>query len=212
MEISNPGEILKYLTITLYTYSRICYFKPKRGKEIKARIIDVNPESIKFNLDSMPISNTGDLIFHSYSFIFKFDVRINKEGGGAIYSTVFPEKIETHDQRKYSRLFFDSKENRVIPIFNNRLKKQTQAILIDISAGGAAFEMIEEEELPHEGDIIKIDTIVGKKEIKTFAEVIRTFSNKVACVFKDKRRNFQTSIKSIIDKEIAWRSEILLRQ
>ncbi len=152
----------------------------------------------------------GYVAFHSYTFIFRFKTKLVHEQVD-MYHCKIPEQIETYDQRRYARLIFESKENKIVSLYNKSLAKNMKCILTDISAGGIGFIVANPEEMPKEGDLILARISLLEKNIESFAKVMQIRDNNVGCAFMEKSPHFQTDINNTILQEVEWRSEMMLK-
>ncbi|MCP4149336.1 MAG: hypothetical protein GY757_16435 [bacterium] len=150
-------------------------------------------------------------MFHSYTYMLRFKARLSSGDQPGTYVVSMPAKIETYDQRKYARLVFESKENKIITVYNKDLKHSIKAILSDISAGGMKFFVIDPNLIPKPGELVVADIQLMGKQIKSFARVVQVHDENVGCSFLDKSNQFQLDLNKIINKEIQWRSEIMLK-
>ncbi|MCP4152436.1 MAG: PilZ domain-containing protein, partial [bacterium] len=193
MEFTDTKTILKYLNITLLSYSRLCYFIPGNEfkERVKARFMSISATEIKLSIDFAPKKNDGFLMFHSYTYMLRFKARLSSGDQPGTYSVSMPAKIETYDQRKYARLVFESKENKIITVYNKDLKHSIKAILSDISAGGMKFYVIDPNLIPKPGELVVADIQLMGKQIKSFARVVQVHDENVGCSFLDKSNQFQ---------------------
>jgi len=213
MEIVNRQTILKYLNITLLSYSRICYFssfkEPQR--KIKVRFLHVGSRGIQLRLNEVPASVEGNLVFYSYTFIFRFKTNLSPDSQVGISTCDIPPMIETFDRRKYARLKFESRENKVVTIHNKTLNTSFQGILTDISAGGIGFAVVDTRYIPKVGDVIMTKVQLKEKPFQSLAQVVQVRDDHVGCTYLEKSVKFQLELNAIIKKEIDWRSETMLR-
>lgn len=213
MEIVNRDEILKYLNITLLSYSRICYFAPSKNPKhrIKARFLHVSPQVIQMRLNDVPENLDGALVFYSYTFIFRYHTHLQSGAEPGVYYCEIPQMIETFDRRKYARLKFESRENKIVTIHNQTLSSSIQGILTDISAGGIGFVVVNTERIPKAGDVIMTDIRLGDKKFQTLSKVAHVRNDQVGASFLEKSNKLQLELNAIIKTEINWRSETMLQ-
>lgn len=213
MEIVSRQTILKYLQITLLSYSRICYFSSDKEPKtrIKVRFLNVSGKAIRMNLSEIPRGLEGYLVFYSYTFVFRFKTRIHADSEGGVYYCDLPPRIETFDRRKYARLKFESRENKVVTIYNKTLDQSFRGILTDISAGGLGFEVVDSREIPKQGDVIMTEVSLKEKKFQSLAEVVQARENHIGCTFLEKSVKFQLDLNAIVKREIDWRSEGVLK-
>ncbi len=213
MEIVNRDEILKYLQITLLSYSRICYFVSAEDHKtrIKARFLDISARGIHARLSGIPKGFDGVLVFFSYTFIFRFRAKLKPgEAVGVVYCDI-PSKIETFDRRKFARLKFESRENKVVTIFNRTLKHSIKGLLTDISAGGMGLTVADVKRIPRTGDVIMTEVQLKDKRFVAIAQVAHVHENQIGCGFLEKEMKFQMNLNTLIRAEVTWRSEVMLR-
>jgi chemotaxis protein CheX len=212
MEIVSRQSILKYLNITLLSYSRICHFTPAKepDKRIKCRFINISSRDIRLNLGDIPRGLDGHVVFYSYTFIFRFRTRLRAASEVGDYYCDIPKMIETFDRRKYARLKFESRENMVVSIRNKSLNSSIKGILTDISAGGLGFTVVHTAEAPKAGDLIVTDVSLKEKMFQVMAEVAQVRGDHVGCVFLEKSVKFQLELNAMVKQEIDWRSEHML--
>lgn len=213
MEIVSRQAILKYLQITLLSYSRICYFSSDKEPKtrVKVRFLHVSGKSIQMNLTEIPRGIEGNLVFYSYTFIFRFRTRLHAGSEGGVYYCEIPPMIETFDRRKYARLKFESRENKVVTIYNKTLDKSFQGILTDISAGGLAFDVVDVREIPKPGDVVMTEVSLKEKKFQSLAEVVQARGDHIGCTFLEKAVKFQLDLNAIVKQEVDWRSEGVLK-
>lgn len=213
MEIVSRQTILKYLQITLLSYSRICYFSSYKEPKtrIKVRFLHISGKSVQMNLSEIPKGVEGNLVFYSYTFIFRFKTRLHAGSDGGVYHCEIPPMIETFDRRKYARLKFESRENKVVTIYNKTLDKSFKGILTDISAGGIGFDVADIREIPKEGDVIMAEVNLKEKKFQSLAEVVQVREDHLGCSFLEKSVKFQLELNDIVKKEVDWRSEGVLK-
>lgn len=213
MEIESRETILKYLHITLLSYSRICHFvSVKEPKiKIKSRFAAISSNQVRINLDNLPKGLDGFVVFYSYTFIFRFKTKLRPGLEQGVYLFDIPGKIETFDRRKYARLKFESRENKVVTVHNKSLNRSVKGILTDISAGGIGFSVVDVQYAPKVGELIMTDVNLKEKQFQVIAEVAQVREDQVGCVFLEKAVKFQLELNAIVKREIDWRSEHMLR-
>lgn len=213
MEIESRETILKYLQITLLSYSRICHFTPLKDPKVKIkfRFAAVSSTQVRINLDTNPKAMEGFVVFYSYTFIFRLKTRLRPGLEAGVFFFDFPAKIETFDRRKYARLKFDSRENKVVTIHNKSLNRSSRGILTDISAGGLGFSVVDIQDAPKVGELIMTDVNLKEKQFQVIAEVAQVREDHVGCVFLEKSTKFQLDLNAIVKREIDWRSEHMLK-
>ncbi len=213
MEIKDKKIIDKYLNINKLAISRICYFKSnKENFQNSIQILDINKSKIIINSHHKLKYLDGFFVFHSYTFIFRFLTKLHVEKEENVYSCEIPEKIETFDQRKHIRFFYETDERKLISVFIDSLKIKISVIVADISAGGIGLIIKDEDSIPVTGDILSIKTNILGLEIDSLAKVINIYGNKAGCVFLDDSNKFQLNLNQVIVEEVEWRSETLLVQ
>ncbi len=213
MEIIDRPTILKYLQITLLSYSRICHFIPEKAPttRFKARFQRLSRESLQIRLDDIPNGIDGSIVFFSYTFIFRFRTRLHANADTGIYSCSIPSMIETFDRRKYARLKFESRENKIVTIHNKSLNQSITGILADLSAGGLGFIVTDLDLVPKKGDLIMTALKLRDLEFQVMAEVAQVRNDFVGAVFLEKSTKFQLELNNLIKLEIDWRSEHMLK-
>jgi chemotaxis protein CheX len=213
MEIVSRQNILKYLQITLLSYSRICFFTSIKTPKtrIKTRLIHISSRGLQMRLEDLPKGGEGYLIFYSYTFIFRFRTRLRAGSDEGIYICDIPPMIETYDRRKYARLKFESRENKVVTVYNKALNKSVKAILSDISAGGLGFVVVDIEDAPKVDDIIMTEVHLKETHFQVMAQVIQVRDEFAGCVFLEKSTKFQLELNDMVKQEIDWRSEHMLK-
>ena len=213
MEIVSRQTILKYLQITLLSYSRICYFSSLKDPQvkIKVRFLHVTGKHLQLRLAEVPASVEGNLVFYSYTFIFRFSTRLQPGTEVGVCYCDIPPMIETFDRRKYARLKFESRENKVVTIYNKTLNTSFQGILTDISAGGIGFAVVDARYTPKAGDLIMTEVQLKEKSFQSLAQVVQVRDDHVGCEFLEKSPKFQLDLNAIVKQEIEWRSEAMLK-
>lgn len=152
----------------------------------------------------------GYLVFYSYTFIFRFKTQLRPGTTSFSYVCDIPRMIETFDRRKFARLKFESKENKVITVYNKSFDMNFKGILTDISVSGLGFSVINIDEIPKVGDIILTDIELPGKKFRAIASVVHVREDMVGCIFLEGELATQKELKDIINREIDWRSENLL--
>lgn len=195
------------------SYSRICYFIPAKDTKsrIKIRLTRVSPKGIWMRLGDLPKGVDGYVSFFSYTFIFRFRTELRATEEAGLYYCPVPPMIETHDRRKYARLRFESRENKVVPVLNKSFNTRSKAVLTDISAGGMGYYVVDERFAPSEGEMVITEIKLRKKSFQVVAQVIQVRGDQVGCAFLEKSIKFQLDLNGIIKEEIDWRSELMLR-
>lgn len=213
MEITNPLSILKYLNITLYSYSRICYFTSldEPNNKFKTRFLNVTSEGLMMQISGIPKNTEGYLVFYSYTFIFRFKAQLRMGLDEYTYFCAIPKKLETFDRRKFPRLKFESRENKVISIYNKAFDLKIKGILSDISVGGIGFSVIDMADAPKIDDIIVTNIDMPGKSFQAIAKVIQVREDFVGCIFLGDAKHFQNDLNTIVKDEIEWRSELMLQ-
>ena len=110
MDILKTKTIMKFLQITLLSYSRICYFSSSKDPKtrMKARFLHLFPQTLRLHLAGVPQSIEGVVLFFSYTFILRFKTRLRASAASGTYFCDIPTMLETSDRRKYVRLKFES--------------------------------------------------------------------------------------------------------
>lgn len=213
MEIVDRNVILRYLHITLLSYSRICYYTPVKDlqKRIKIRFSRVAPNGVWMKLAEVPKNLDGFVMFYSYTFIFRFRTELRADSEFGLYYCEIPPMIETYDRRKYARLKFESRENKVVSIYNKSFNTRSQGILTDISAGGIGFCVVDPRHTPNPGDLVMTEIRLKNKDFQVIAEVIQVRNDHIGCAFLEKSIKFQLELNAIVKEEVDWRSELMLK-
>ncbi|MCP5107021.1 MAG: hypothetical protein GY950_26790 [bacterium] len=213
MEIVSRQTILRYLQITLLSYSRICYFVSIKDPKtrVKVRFLHVSGKAIQMRLSGIPKGVEGNLVFYSYTFIFRSRVKLQAASEEEVYYCEIPAMIETFVRRKYARLKFESRENKVVTIYNKTLNKSSQGILSDISAGGLGFTMVDVRQVPKVGDTIMMEVQLKEKKFQSLAEVVQVRNDHVGCTLLEKSVKFQLELNAVVKREVDWRSEAMLQ-
>ncbi|MCP4221135.1 MAG: hypothetical protein GY765_41280 [bacterium] len=178
---------------------------------MKARFVSITEGKIQLSLEDKPKQHGGYFVFHSYTYIFRFESKLTASEEPNIFYCDVPMSIRTSDRRKYSRLIFESKENKIITLHNKNLSQSIKSVLNDISAGGFGFTAPLPEQLPKVGDVVVADFALKELKIHCLSKVMQVRGSFVGCAFLEKGSELQLGINKIVTREIQWRSEIMYR-
>jgi len=166
-------------------------------------------------LGDIPSSLEGYVVFYSYTFIFRFGTRLKAGTDHGVYYCEIPSMIETFDRRRFARLRFESRENKVITIYNKSFNTRIKGILQDIGVGGLGFVVVDIEQAPKIDDIIVTNVELPEISFQAMAKVVYVRNSEVGCAFLEDskmfEKNFQLELNGIIKSEIDWRSELMLQ-